>query len=713
MINDRLIKSFYRTYKELHKKLEEFMEEENKEWISARILDKVIIFLFIYENLINKDEKKYINKEIIESKNIYSKLMEFYNRPENFVKEKSNIISSITKLFEKGEYDELKSINDHLMENIFKRLLKFKWRFSNNNYEVITPDLLGKVFEKYINQRDTGAYYTEIDTIKYINNNSIILAFLSQNKIKVLAENDKYKCANLEESIRDNNNLFDVFHEFINSIDSIEVLEEIKKEINNFTIADITVGTAAFLLDAIDCIERMYNIIDSKLKSLNKVDTISKIDLLIKIIENNIYGVDIMDDAVEMAKFRVYLKVINLCIKEDCDIKCDIKINIKVGNTLIGNIKDSDENNQEYVRRFDWNNEFKKVIERGGFNCIIGNPPYIEYSKVREKYIVKNFESLKCGNIYAFVIERALNLLNQEGVLGLIVPISLVSTKRMVHIRNILEKECDVIFYSNYGDRPGTLFNGVHQKLTIVIGKRSENKPVKIYTSQYYHWYNEERVNIFDNIRYILNEYKNDDFYYKIGSSIQKDIIEKINKKNENLNYMTKKNKSLKNSVFLGTRLTFWVKSFINQKRSNEFKELYFNSEDEALVFNAIINSSLYYFWWETVSDCWHLTNKELELFKFDYDTLNQEQKETLHRLSDKLEISLEANKKYIGSKQTEYEYKHKLSKIIIDEIDKVLAQYYELTEEEYKYVIDYNLSYRMNDELEKYLSLRAQKGGM
>lgn len=705
MANDKLIKSFYRTYKELHKNLEEFIEEKNKESTSARILDKIIIFLFIYENLLNKDEKLRIDKEIISSENIYSKLIEFYSSPENFVSEKSNIISSITRLFKKSEHNEIESINNDLMKSIFKKLLKFKLRFSNDNYDVVTPDLLGKVFEKYINQKETGAYYTEIDTIKYINNNSIILAFLNKKEVKSLIENSKY--INLEECIRVNNDLFNIFQEIISDIDDIEILKEIRKEINNFTIADITVGTAAFLLDAIECIERMYNIIDNKLDTLDEIYDIDKIDLLIKIIENNIYGVDIMDDAVEMAKFRIYLKVINLCIEENCDIKNNIKINIKVGNTLVGSLKDD----EKYIEGFNWNNEFKKVMDRGGFNCIIGNPPYIEYSKVRNKYIVENFESLKCGNIYAFIMERALNLLNTDGVLGLIVPISLVSTKRMVHIRNILEENCDIIFYSNYGDRPGTLFNGVHQKLTIVIGKKNKNKEVKVYTSQYYHWYNEERDNVFNNITYTLNEYKNDDFYYKIGSQIQKNIIEKINKKNKSLSSMIQKNESLNNSIFLGTRLTFWVKSFINPKKSNEFKEFYFNNESQASVFNAILNSNLYYFWWETVSDCWHLTNKELELFKFDYDILSQEQKENLYILSNKLEISLEDNKKYIGSKQTEYEYKHKLSKTIIDEIDKVLAEYYELTEEEYRYIIDYNLPYRMNDELEKYLNLRVQKG--
>ena len=62
--------------------------------------------------------------------------------------------------------------------------------------------------------------------------------------------------------------------------------------------------------------------------------------------------------------------------------------------------------------------------------------------------------------------------------------------------------------------------------------------------------------------------------------------------------------------------------------------------------------------------------------------------------------------KKYVGSKQTEYEYRHKKSKLIIDQIDEILAAYYGFTPEEVQYIKSYQLKYRMNDELENYLSI-------
>ena len=111
----------------------------------------------------------------------------------------------------------------------------------------------------------------------------------------------------------------------------------------------------------------------------------------------------------------------------------------------------------------------------------------------------------------------------------------------------------------------------------------------------------------------------------------------------------------------------------------------------------------------ETISDGWHITNKELEMFKFDYNLLNNEDKKKLINLALKLEKDLEMQKLHVGTKQTKYEYRHKKSKLIIDEIDLILKDYYQFTQEEYNYIIDYNLKYRLNDEFDCYLNERGQ----
>ena len=96
------------------------------------------------------------------------------------------------------------------------------------------------------------------------------------------------------------------------------------------------------------------------------------------------------------------------------------------------------------------------MLKRGGFDCIIGNPPYIEYSRVRKsQYELFDYKTIKCGNLYAFTLERSYQLLNEGGVLGMIVPISIISTPRMSELRNLLRENSDFIFYSNFGDAAG------------------------------------------------------------------------------------------------------------------------------------------------------------------------------------------------------------------------------------------------------------------
>ena len=81
-----------------------------------------------------------------------------------------------------------------------------------------------------------------------------------------------------------------------------------------------------------------------------------------------------------------------------------------------------------------WFIEFHGIMQRGGFDVIIGNPPYVEYSKVKKDYQIEGYETEKCGNLYAFMMERALKLKTKHGRCGMIVPLSGHSTERMADL---------------------------------------------------------------------------------------------------------------------------------------------------------------------------------------------------------------------------------------------------------------------------------------
>lgn len=706
MSNTKLISKFYRDYKNLHDLIKEDLKDiEHNSYIASRVLDRIMVFLFLENNftdnnLIEELMKNSKNKNI----SIFKSFIEFYTSTNCFLQEQVYEIEFITSVF-KVDMIEIKiNISDSVMEKVIKTFSKYNWKLETSYENSINPDILGNVFEKYINQRENGAYYTEIDTIKYINENTILLYLLKkldrEEEVKLYISNVFIKINKLEDLTKEGIDLVTVLKSIIEESNIKNIEENLLNILDDIKILDPTCGTGAFLLNVVDILEDIYRTIFSKLN-------IDDPNVVIKIIENNIYGVDIMEDAIDIAKFRLYLKVIqSFNGLNRYSLKEGLKLNLEVGNTLVGDVFGQFRKDETYIDEvaltLDNDYEDDNNIH---FDCIVGNPPYVEYSKIRNKYEVDNISTLKAGNLYAFIIEKSINLLKEKGTIGFIVPISIVSTKRTKDLRKFIEKNCTEIFYSNFGDRPGTLFNGVHQKLTIFIGERGESCTSNVYTSSYYHWYKEERQHIFNKIKYIKNNYRNDDFYYKIGNKLEKSIIDKIINEGHSINNLFIKQSEY--NAYLNTRMTFWIKCFKNEKLSSEFKKYSFTSNENAWIFMAIMNSSLYYFFWECISDVWHITSKDLSFFNFDIDRLTINERERLISLGQELEQDLELKKVYIGSKQTEYEYKHKKSKLIIDDIDKVLKEHYKLTEQEYIYIIDYNLKYRMNDELDNYLERR------
>ncbi len=233
---------------------------------------------------------------------------------------------------------------------------------------------------------------------------------------------------------------------------------------------------------------------------------------------------------------------------------------------------------------------------------------------------------------------------------------------------------------------------GVHQKLSILFVNKNLSSNSKLYTSDYNYWYKNERDNLFNKPSVVLNKFKLDECYLKIGSKIEEDVFKKISKFGDNL--LNLENKSGNNKLFLNMRATYWIKSFIEKpNKLNEYKVLRF-SENNLHLANCILNSSLYWWFWIKISDCWHITNKELKYFSV--PQINSEQIQRIKSLSLKLNSALEKSKKRIDTKQTMYEYKHKSCKKLIDKIDDELAKLYSLSEKEVSFIKKYKENYRI-----------------
>ena len=199
-----------------------------------------------------------------------------------------------------------------------------------------------------------------------------------------------------------------------------------------------------------------------------------------------------------------------------------------------------------------------------------------------------------------------------------------------------------------------------------------------------------------NNIEYVKNELKIVN-WAKCSNIHLINIIKKLLKNSKSI--LEEQKITNKHFAYLNMRMMLWTKCFINPKQSKEYKLFNFPSDNIRNIFVSVFNSSLHFLIWEAISDCWHITNQELQFFKID---LNSEKLFPLVSMANQLENDLENKKRFVGSVQTEYEYLHKKSKPIIDEIDKVLAKHYGFTEEELDYIINYDIKYRMGNELDE-----------
>lgn len=418
-------------------------------------------------------------------------------------------------------------------------------------------------------------------------------------------------------------------------------------------IFDPTCGTGEFLLESLKI----------KLDTFENINGSSNKDTVHGIVRT-IFGNDINVESIIVTKLRIFITILH-----------------RYGIGFIEGLGDILNNNfsfYDYVTNTDSKNE--------KYDIIIGNPPYVEDS--RSGLILEK----KYGNVYANVLENSANQLKENGVMGFIVPLSYVSTVRMKKIRNVLYNIVPEQYILNYSDRPDSLFTSVHQKLSILFARKKDTER-KIYTGNYTYWYREERDNLFNNSEIILNKYVENEFIPKIGTQIAANIYEKVSANDISL-YSLLSNRDEKGaSIYLNMRAAFWIKAFLSNHTGTEYKEYKMKSKKLASYVMCVFNSSLFWWYWNCVSDCWHITQKELKYFKVpkrvEYDRLVA--------LAENLELKLEETKKYVGTKQTQYEYKHKLCIKEIHAIDDYINSLFGLSEIENEYIKNFAINYRIS----------------
>ena len=954
---EEVTRRFYREFQTQLSTFAEFIsgieKQVSREWYAALMLNRLMFVYFIQKKGFLDGDGDYLENRLKRTQKSSGEdkfFASFYRRflrrlfteglgtptakRDNTDKEFEQLLGNVPYL-NGGLFDVHEIERDHsnidmpdkAFEDLFDFFKTYQWHLDvrqNATAREINPDVIGYIFEKYINDRaQMGAYYTQEDITGYIARSTIIPfllkrarencknAFDGENGIwrllrespdryiyesvrkgcdiadddipeniargidanqpnllekrsdwntpapeqfalptetwrDVIARRQRYvalktklenrEVCRIDDLIAHNLDIEKFAHDalqdyegsdfiaaFYEAIAGRKALKSSEKSTRGITVLDPACGSGAFLFAALnileplykECVERMREFVEAddqhggkKHKQFRAVlADIGKHEneeywCYKSIILNNLYGVDLMKEAAEIAKLRLFLKLAAMANYDasksnlGLDPLPDIDFNIRAGNSLVGfvsmadfekavsadvsgqakldtakkstdlvrenaklvemanhkfreaqDVGDSDYHEaktrlaerlhalnetlhlrlaKEYGRKddeyeqwleshqpFHWAAEFYGIVEEsGGFDIVIGNPPYVKYDS-NIGYTVRNYKTLRCRNLYTYFVEVSQSLIQQQSCFGMIVPISLPSTPQMEPVRNCLETQFKNgnLFVANFADRPTTLFSGVHQKLTILLAMPSENAYFQSRTTNFMHWYSDERFFLFGKVAYqIASESAGllSRQWEKINTVNEISILRKIKAKRESVFSSTQRVTDANRtrvlaactngaSLYMAMRLMFWVKSFVSSKTTNEYHEYLVTSEIKRDALVAIFNSSLFFWHWEVISDCWHLTNRELDEFKVDIDSMPEKMLVDLSRVANELENDLEKNKVRVDTTQVDYEYRHKHSKHIIDQIDIILAKHYNLTEEELDYIINYDYKYRMS----------------
>jgi hypothetical protein len=316
------------------------------------------------------------------------------------------------------------------------------------------------------------------------------------------------------------------------------------------------------------------------------------------------------------------------------------------------------------------------------------------------------YKTFKCGNLYAYIMERSLNILKENGRFGMIVPMSINCTQRMAYIQDEIKQYG--FYMSNFSWRPSKLFDGsdkANLSLSIVI----TNNKNDIFTTTYNKWYSEQRGFLLNNISYIKNNnFKTNFIIPKINNNIEKEIYSKIYKLNS-LESIVSKNKNNHSVYYRNTGGLYWkiftdfqpefFKNGIKDSSSRE-TQIYFNSENDKTIALSLFWSN-FYWWWYVINSNGRDNNpydlKSIPIVKniFIDTKLLKLGKELISNIKNNAEFD---NRQH-GADITKFQkFNPSKSKYIIDKIDKVLAEHYGFTDEELDFIINYDIKYRMGN---------------
>jgi hypothetical protein len=942
---ERVTKAFYRDF-DTHRKtflkfIDGISEVADREWYASVMLNRLMFVYFIQRKGFLDADPDYLRNRLHRCQQEYGKdkFYTFYRYfllrlfHEGFGKRRKDRSPDLEKLLgnipylngglfdvhdlEKPErYGKDIQIPDKAFERVFDYFDQYQWHLDERPLRAdneINPDVLGYIFEKYINQKQMGAYYTKEDITEYISK-STVLPFLfdaARAKCRVAFENttgptvwdllrenpDRYiypavrhgtdkdlppeiaigldtakpdlierrkpwnkpapgdyalpteiwrevvarrqRCAEVRKKltageVREVNDFITLNldlrqfgQDVIQNCEGPDLLMAFWQAITTITILDPTGGSGAFIFAALNVLEPLYEACLDRMEAFlaewgdngrkahpnyhkKFTEVLARVDahpnrryfVLKSIILNNLYAVDIMEEAVEICKLRLFLKLAAQVepdkARDNLGIEPlpDIDFNIRAGNTLVGyataeevrrcmkelgggqmKMMDEDElgsfarfntrcadveqafakfrqlqtegegsvpfaDKQELQKRlkamenelnrhlagefgvkvsdkvayakwvkshqpFHWFIQFYGILTNGGFDVIIGNPPYLEIREV--DYGLKNYFCLDSGAIHAMCVERSERLLHKNGCMSMIVPLSLPSTQRMEVVQQLLEEDRNA-WYANYAWRPAKLFDTVNRALTIFVVTPTSDGHT--FSTNYQKWTSDDRDGLMQRLNYVEVLRKRPACWIpKLGDSLERHILNKCLAVKTAVKHFAGKSDY---RVYYRTDGGLYWKVFtdfapafnLNGKKGHSSRETWFTvgKKEHVKLIIAALSSDVFWWWYTVTSNVRHLNPFDVQNFPLPESSLADSQLQALgaRYLKDleKNSTMLVREQKQTGTTETQ-SFKIQKSKSIIDEIDTVLAGHYGFTPEELDFILNYDIKYRLGRDTE------------
>lgn len=322
-----------------------------------------------------------------------------------------------SELFETGHFCEGLACDSNTYALVIEGLYGMRDEVPTYNFDAIDVDVLGGIYEQYLSYRQ--GLPEEVEEAKRARRKKRGIYYTPKFVVQYIVENTVGRL--LQERSHD--------------------------EIRKLRILDPACGSGSFLIEAFDRLDRYHQ--EARGTAQRSDEKAERDDFLerLRILRENIYGVDLDPQAVEIARLNLLLKSLY-----QRALLPKLEDNIRCGNSLISGLPIELSQyfgpDWEAKRPFNWEEEFPKIMEEGGFDIVIGNPPYgADFSPAEKRYMKEHCSVISKGkpDSYLCFLEKAVSLLRNGGYCGFIIPNAWLTNFYGRQIRQHLLKACKIL----------------------------------------------------------------------------------------------------------------------------------------------------------------------------------------------------------------------------------------------------------------------------